>query len=228
MLSPVWEWAGRLRESTTNIGIKPYQIRLQLQELCQEVIYWNSEPIDLTFLEQACRIHHRLVFIHPFKDGNGRFTRLISDRYLRSHRCIYPLWPDNLHVEGNDARRRYIQALKEADKGDYDPLLQFMYDLGARDPSIGELLGKHFYRLRLKEERLFKIGKSLLRRGANPNDRSYNGQHPLQLAIKTGQDKLVKLLIDYGANQTCDVGTKTQINGCFTSNNRVVQRYLSD
>ncbi len=82
MLSPVWEWVGKLRQEETNIGVKPFLIRLQLEELCQEVANWNSEPIDLTILEQAARIHHRLVAIHPFKDGNGRHTRLIADRYL--------------------------------------------------------------------------------------------------------------------------------------------------
>jgi fido (protein-threonine AMPylation protein) len=33
------------------------------------------EPLD----QIAIRYHHRLVFIHPFPNGNGRHARLIAD-----------------------------------------------------------------------------------------------------------------------------------------------------
>lgn len=124
MLSPVWEWAGKQRKSEKNIGVKAYLIQTQLVELCKDVAYWNTEKVDFSFLDQACYVHYRLASIHPFEDGNGRFSRLISDRYLKAHGCVYPIWPDNLHQDC-DARQRYIQSLREADLGNFEPLFAF-------------------------------------------------------------------------------------------------------
>ena len=130
MLSPIWDWAGKQRRSEKNIGIKAFQIPSKLQDLCQDVHYWNTNPVDLTILEQACMIHHRLALIHPFEDGNGRFSRLIADRYLKSHRCPYPIWPDHLHQDC-EARLKYISALREADQNNLKPLLNFIKLYGA-------------------------------------------------------------------------------------------------
>lgn len=82
MFGDVWEWAGSYRKSITSIGIKPSFIPAQLAELCLEVFSWLQDPVELTFVEMAARIHHRLVFIHPFENGNGRFSRLVADQRL--------------------------------------------------------------------------------------------------------------------------------------------------
>ena len=124
MLSPIWEWAGKQRKSEKNIGVKAYLIQIQLVELCKDVAYWNTEPVNFSSIEQACYVHYRLAFIHPFEDGNGRFSRLIADRYLKSHGYVHPIWPDNLHQDC-DARQKYIQSLREADEGNFEPLLSF-------------------------------------------------------------------------------------------------------
>ncbi len=132
MFKNVWEWAGVYRKSMTSIGIKPSLIPAQLGELCLEVQSWFSCPVELTFLEMAARVHHRLVFIHPFENGNGRFSRLVADRFLLSLGCPHSLWPVHLNQEGI-VRKDYIQALKHADQGDYGSLVDFMKKLGASD-----------------------------------------------------------------------------------------------
>lgn len=130
MFGSVWEWAGDFRKNVTSIGVKPILIQLQLEELCKDVTFWSQHPVDMSFLERAARIHHRLVFIHPFENGNGRFSRLVADRYLLAYGCKHPIWPDNLSSE-NVYRKQYIQSLRDADKGDYVPLLNFMKEFGA-------------------------------------------------------------------------------------------------
>ena len=131
MFCDVWTWAGKFRKSITSIGIKPYLIPSQLGELCADVKAWSNKNIDLTTLEQAARIHHRLVFIHPFENGNGRFSRLVADRYLIAHECSYPNWP---YLQNKSkSRDTYIQSLKEADQGNYEPLIEFMCDHGAQE-----------------------------------------------------------------------------------------------
>lgn len=82
----------------------------------------------------GARVHHRLVSIHPFENGNGRFSRLVSDRLLLAWRCPHPIWPSNLG-ERSGERKEYINALKCADQGDYSPLISLMKKFGARDPS---------------------------------------------------------------------------------------------
>ncbi len=203
MFQDVWEWAGKYRKSITSIGVHPSLIVAQLSELCAEVIFWSKDAIELTFLERAARIHHRLVFIHPFENGNGRFSRLVSDSYLLAFKCAHPVWPEDLNKESG-YRRQYIDSLKEADRGNHDLLLQFMRDCGARDPQIAELLGNQFYRKQLKGKQGVMLLKALIRLGASPNV-SWKGHHPMQLLTKSKledqtKNQLLKVLIDSGAN----------------------------
>ena len=39
--------------------------------------------IDLS--EQAVLLHHRAVQIHPFENGNGRWSRLLANIWLKKH-----------------------------------------------------------------------------------------------------------------------------------------------
>ena len=64
-------------------------------------------------------LHHRVAFIHPFLDGNGRTARLAANLVLMS--AGYP--PIVLRVED---RRRYYASLAEADRGHYAPFAAFV------------------------------------------------------------------------------------------------------
>lgn len=59
--------------------------------------------------------HHRFLWIHPFKDYNGRIARLLTNVILLN----LDLPPIELKVETKIGRKKYIQALKNADNGDY-------------------------------------------------------------------------------------------------------------
>ncbi|MCI0381768.1 MAG: mobile mystery protein B [Chlamydiae bacterium] len=199
MFGNVWEWAGSFRKSVLNIGVEPTLIPSKLAEFCFEVLSWLQYPVELTFIEMAARIHQRLTFIHPFENGNGRFSRLIADRYLLAWKCPYPIWP-NLDQK-NDIRSEYIHTLKSADKGDYEPLIGFMEKLGAADPKLSELMKNNFYHPYLDEEKGILMVKALLRRGSNPNDMTLNGHRTLHLAVKAGLEKIAKLLVEAGAEK---------------------------
>lgn len=195
MFGNVWKWAGQYRKSKTSIGINPSLIPTQLAELCLEVCSWFQYPVELTFVEMAARVHHRLVFIHPFENGNGRFSRLIADRFLLSFRCRYPVWPSHLNQEGI-VRKDYINTLKNADKGDYAPLVEFMKKLGASDPTLNDLIKNRFYRTYIGGEKGVAIVKALIRSESNSNEKS---SHTLvQLYEKAGLEKIAKLLVSYG------------------------------
>jgi len=199
MFGKVWEWAGIYRKSVTSIGINPGLISTQLAELCLEVSSWLQSPVELTFVEMAARIHHRLVFIHPFENGNGRFSRLIADRFLLALRCKHPRWPSHLNQEGI-IRKDYITTLKTADRGDYTPLVDFMKRLGAKDPTLSELIKNSFYQNYIEGEKGIAIVKAFLRTGSNPNDQTSNGHKVLQLSVKAGLEEIVKFLVASGAD----------------------------
>lgn len=123
MFGKVWEWAGVYRKTQTNIGMKPYRIGTEIFKLVEDMKYW--EQIQMPFLEIAAYLHHRLAFIHSFENGNGRHARFFSDLYLHFNRHPFPQWPIELTDE-SQSREKYIQALKEGDRGDISSLISYM------------------------------------------------------------------------------------------------------
>jgi len=116
------EWAGRYRNSNVLIAgadHTPPEAAL-VPQLMHELIDWllqNRE--ELHAVELAALLHHRLVNIHPFFDGNGRTSRLVMNVVLMQ--AGFPLTV----VLKND-RSRYYRALQKADKGDSAPFVRFI------------------------------------------------------------------------------------------------------
>jgi Fic-DOC domain mobile mystery protein B len=124
MFDQTWKWAGMYRTTEKNIGIPHYQIRDSLAALLGDVRYWLEYR---TFVpdEIAIRFHHRLVFIHPFANGNGRHARLMADVLAqRQNRPIFT-WGSADIAQAGDFRRSYLDALRAADKNDIRALLVF-------------------------------------------------------------------------------------------------------
>ncbi|MFA6548366.1 MAG: mobile mystery protein B [Candidatus Margulisiibacteriota bacterium] len=122
MFSHTWKWAGKFRQSNFNIGVDWHNIQEELKKLVDDLVFWQGQEKGFDFFAQSVRIHHRLVLIHPFINGNGRHARLISDIFLFSHGEKLPIWPSQEMLEETNIRQNYIEALKATDKGDYRPL----------------------------------------------------------------------------------------------------------
>ncbi len=71
------------------------------------------------------RFHHRLVLIHPFPNGNGRISRLAADVLIVQLGGERFTWGSGNLVAIPELRRRYLDALRAADRGDVAPLLAF-------------------------------------------------------------------------------------------------------
>ena len=124
MLGDVWSWAGKFRTSERNLGIAFYEIPVALRELLDDARAW-IEYSTYSLDEIAVRFHHRLVQIHPFPNGNGRHSRLMTDLLVMKLGGQRFSWGSaNLQPAG-DLRRQYINALRAADQHDYRPLLAF-------------------------------------------------------------------------------------------------------
>ena len=124
MLGDVWRWAGTERQRVTNIGVDPAQIAPQLAGAMADARYWHDNGV-FSQDERAARLHFRLVSIHPFPNGNGRCTRLLSDLYLLSIDAAPFTWgAANLEVSSS-TREAYMAALVAAPLDDCASLLTF-------------------------------------------------------------------------------------------------------
>jgi Fic-DOC domain mobile mystery protein B len=124
MFNRVWRWAGEYRTTERNLGVPPYRIQPDLLQAIDDARYWiehKSYPLD----ELAVRFHHKSVLVHPFPNGNGRWSRLAADLLVTRQGGTRLSWGGaNLQAVG-DARRAYIEALHAADNHDLRPLVAF-------------------------------------------------------------------------------------------------------
>ncbi len=123
MFGKVWRWAGQYRSTDKNLGVANATIQPRLYEVLDNIRYWASAA---TFSpdEIAARFHHGLVVVHPFPNGNGRWSRLMADL------LVVQLGQPRFSLGRNNApeatRKTYIAALRAADQHDFEPLIRFM------------------------------------------------------------------------------------------------------
>lgn len=116
------DFAGRLRNGGVRISganfIPPNASKVS--DLLDELIdFVNTNPLELNDIELATIFHHKLVWIHPFFDGNGRTVRLSMNLLLM--RCGFP----PAIILKND-RKKYYEALNQANNGNYQKLMLLM------------------------------------------------------------------------------------------------------
>ena len=121
MFGDVWKWAGVPRVRQVNIGIASHAIPENLAALLQDLQSWPA--FGISFAEQAARLHHRSVQIHPFENGNGRWARMLANIWLKLNRQPLTLWPEQVIGATSTVRDRYISAIIKADGGDYGDLI---------------------------------------------------------------------------------------------------------
>lgn len=116
------EWAGRYRNSGVIISGSDHRPAeaLEIPRLMHNLLDWVSDnKKKMHVVELAAIIHHKLVSIHPFFDGNGRTSRLAMNIILMQDG--FPL----VIVLKND-RKRYYNTLSLADKGNYTDFVNFI------------------------------------------------------------------------------------------------------
>lgn len=125
MFSDVWQWAGVFRKTNKNIGVDKYHIGISLKQLFDDSQYW-LEHGTYTDEEFAIRFSHRIVQIHCFPNGNGRHSRLIADIIINQlfGKPFFKWNGSNLNKAG-EVRLTYLKAIRKADKGDMNPLIEF-------------------------------------------------------------------------------------------------------
>ena len=102
----------------------------QVSSAMNELIKWvRKNQKNLHPIEQAALLHHKIVHIHPFTDGNGRTARLALNLILM-HKGY------SLVVVLKNDRRKYYRVLSQADKEVYQPLIRFLAQAVERSLNI--------------------------------------------------------------------------------------------
>jgi len=125
MFGDVWRWAGDYRTTERNLGVAPLMIAVEMRQALDDARYWvtnNTWGPDAL----AARVHHRLVFIHPFPNGNGRWARLTADILLVQLGGARFSWGRASLVDASATRTAYVNSLRAADQGDFGALLAFV------------------------------------------------------------------------------------------------------
>jgi fido (protein-threonine AMPylation protein) len=65
------------------------------------------------------------VSIHPFPNGNGRFSRLFADLLVLTNGQKRFSWGRSNLIEDGVVRKNYLAALKAADRNEYGQLFNF-------------------------------------------------------------------------------------------------------
>ena len=124
MFGGVWTWGGRVRQTDKNIGVEKSVIRAEVRKLIEDARYWRENQV-FDPDELAVRFHHRLVWIHPFPNGNGRHARLMADLIVQESGRPAFSWGGASLSTTSELRLAYIAALRRADEGDIGPMLAF-------------------------------------------------------------------------------------------------------
>ena len=133
MYDQVWSWAGTLRSDTgtrPSIGVAPERVPMELGRVAMEYnLDWENGG-DGNLVSFVARYHHALVSVHPFDNGNGRWSRLCCDAVVEHLAKEPPLvWATDTLVKDSDERSQYIAALRHADQLDYDFLINYLFGI---------------------------------------------------------------------------------------------------
>lgn len=123
-------WAGRYRDRNVKVGNyepPPYfEVPVLMRGYCDDLEFRlvsvdASAPVSEQLIEALAFAEGRLLSIHPFRDFNGRVTRMLLFALLRRFDLPpVPLVPDETV---KDETALYLDALSEADRMNWQPLM---------------------------------------------------------------------------------------------------------
>lgn len=132
-------------EGSATIKVKhdpPAHTEANIKKLVNELIAWFDTDKNTPAILKAGIFHHWFVYIHPFFDGNGRVTRLITSYLLMLSGyevSRYFILDDYYDID----RLLYSDKLHSADTGDHTEWLEYfteglVYSLQAAIGKINE------------------------------------------------------------------------------------------
>jgi cell filamentation protein len=121
--SELYNWAGTWRTTTVTVGqLTPPDPSKVLQLMYQFIDNLNfkirnAETVQ-DHIEYLTFAHYEFIRIHPFNNGNGRTGRILMNIVALK----FGYKPLELYYREGDSRKTYIDAMKLADNGNFEPL----------------------------------------------------------------------------------------------------------
>jgi cell filamentation protein len=116
----LYGWAGTWRDKKVQVGAflpsDPVQIPNLMYQFADELKYKIVNSLDKeAHVTTLAYCHHRMVYIHPFNNTNGRTARLLTN--LVAYKFGYA--DINLYHRTGEKRKIYIEAIRMADEHNY-------------------------------------------------------------------------------------------------------------
>lgn len=128
-LGHLYAFAGRYREVNMSKGGFAFPaarfLPASMQTFEQE---WLLRPLPTNreaLLRQLAAIHGELLFIHPFREGNGRTARLLTNLMLEQQGYQRLRW----ELIDEATFPRYVAAVQQSGLGNYVPMQQLIQTL---------------------------------------------------------------------------------------------------
>jgi cell filamentation protein len=121
--SELYDWAGSWRTTFVNVGqLTPPEPSKVLHFMYQFIDNLNFKIRNATthqdFIDCLTFAHYEFIRIHPFNNGNGRTGRILMNIVALK----FGFKPLELYHREGDSRKVYIDAMKSADNGNFEPL----------------------------------------------------------------------------------------------------------
>ncbi|HDU8692139.1 TPA: Fic family protein [Morganella morganii subsp. morganii] len=130
-LGNVYDWAGKLRNANlTKDGFQfaaADRIPLLIDGFGKQFLSRSGELKSLArseLVSYLAQCHVEFILIHPFREGNGRLSRLLCDMpaMLAGKGLLdYSLWDEH--------KAFYFKAIQAGVSGNYSPMMQLMGDI---------------------------------------------------------------------------------------------------
>jgi cell filamentation protein len=119
----LYDWAGKWRNTQVVVGalLPPDvpQVVFLMYQFLEQLNYKITQVKTVEdVLDCLAYAHHQFIYIHPFNNGNGRTGRILMNIVALK----YGYAPIQLYHRKGDRRKVYIDAMKTADKGNYQSL----------------------------------------------------------------------------------------------------------
>ena len=117
--------AGVIRDYPVSIAGSKYEpplYKIEIEMLLKDLFDWYNDKKNIlhpVFI--ASVMHYRFIAIHPFGDGNGRMTRLLTNYIL--YKNNYPMFDIDASI-----RYQYYNTLEKADNKIHElPFIQWFF-----------------------------------------------------------------------------------------------------
>lgn len=127
MNQPGDETPGKFRTKDVEITESPHlpPLGVKVKDYMEEFVkFTNENHPKQYYLLKAAILHHRFTWVHPFTNGNGRVTRLLTYAMLQIMGYGVTKWRiSNPTAIFYSDRKRYYQSLSHSDNGSEEGLL---------------------------------------------------------------------------------------------------------